>query len=228
NGDTTRWMSRTRDSTIGGRFSVIGGPRPGSGGTRHPPLRHRPPARAPPPRPRASSGPHAPILARLPFLALIFWAPLLIRRRPWPPAPVPPAYPAFSSVPVGISGWLLLFTIGQIATPLTIIGRSGPMFESLDNSPLWDAGGFVWFLRPLIVIERLIRMMQVALPVIGVILIVRRSRFTPRFWVAYFSVMFAYTMTDIVCGDVMADQFSLLLAPHTFAEFRAGTSRAMG
>jgi len=203
-GDTVRWTSKVTDAAIGGRFRVKGITHGGSGGTWRANLQRGSAATVARLHSRRSEV-WDEVVPTFLLLGVVFALARWVRREPWPPLPTPPAYPAFSSAPVGISGWLLLFTFGQIVVPLIGLARSWhTVFSPFSNNPLWDAHGVAWFVRPLIASEKLFPILHLALQPVGVVLIVRRSRFAPRFWAGFLITLATYLVLDAAVAQALA------------------------
>jgi len=159
------------------------------------------------------------------MIGAVVAAALWIRREPPPPAPQPPTHPAFSSIAVGVAGWLLLFTIGQVVTPLIVLARSNALMFA--SNPLWNMGRAGAMFRPLIMFERGFFLAKLAVPIIGVALIVKRSRFAPRFWVAFFAYATAFIAFDLVADWVLVNQLVREFGAEITATFRLGASNAL-
>ena len=198
-GDTILWISPLSDVELGGRFHVLGGDRAGEQGTWRAHLVKGPPATRSTLRLPAGAA-QAPLRALWPLLVLIAIGISLgrwIRRTPAPAAPADgAAWRAFPSRLSGVGGWLLLFTIGQSVGILVWLARAR---SSLDEY----AGGIgiaaaVPGLEPLIVLEAAMFLLGLAIAVVGLFLIMRRSAYAPRFWFASLASICAYQVLDLV------------------------------
>ena len=196
-GDTIKWYSSLADARIGGRFEMIGGPRTGQRGTWRATLVAGPPATAATLRmPRLVTVPSPTAL--WPILVVILIAVALTRwilraprgattsGVPWraPPSPLS-----------GIGGWLLLFVIGRVIALLAW----APQFRTSWHNYVGSIGiaTAVTGMQPLIVLETVVAFLGFPLTLVGLVLLLRRSPYAPRYWFAFLAFTAAYSLLDV-------------------------------
>lgn len=196
-GDTIKWYSPLAGAEIGGRFEVIGGPRTGQRGTWRAKLvaglpttaaTLRTPQLVPLPSPAALW----PIVVLL--LVAVALTPWILRaprgattdgvRWRAPPSPLS-----------GIGGWLLLFVIGRVIALLAW----APQFRTSWHNYLGSIGiaTAVTGMQPLIVLETAVAFLGFPLTLVGLVLLLRRSPYAPRYWFAFLAVTAGYSLLDV-------------------------------
>lgn len=216
-GDTIRWTSTLTDTTLGGRYLVTGGRHAGQQGTWRARLVSGPPAtpatlRSPPPAP-------VPTVSSLWPLLLLLMAAVALGRwiRRAPGAAAGEAYSPSGRRRVG--GWLVVFFVGQLLTVVT-------WFTGVDRSwtdytrTLGSAAVFVG-LRPLIVLETAMFMLSLPIVLVGLFLLARRSRCTPRYWFSYHMGIALYVLADHAAMAFIHPQMARLYGDHALARSTA-------
>jgi len=194
-GDTIYWTSKLTDEGIGGKFEITGGPREGQGGTWRARLTKGPPATVETLR-LPNRGPRTPTTAMWPVLVVLaigvgltYWVRTAPERMIASAATAPRIRLLNDRTP-GISGWLLLFVIGQGASILSSLIQFGSFRKEYTES--MGVGAIVAGMQPLLVLELTLQILAPLLVVVGIILAVRHHRYAPRYWFSYlaFSVVF--------------------------------------
>jgi len=80
-----------------------------------------------------------------------------------------------------------------------MLTRSAHFLDFIDKGT-WRIGAVVPGLRGLLVIEKLMFLVQLAAPAVGLYLIAKRSRFAPRYWFAYLAAVGTFAAFDIGTG----------------------------
>ena len=198
-GDTILWTSKLADEGLGGKYTVTGGPREGQGGTWQARLTRGLPATAATLRlPRTTPPP--PLSATWPLALLVLVAGGIIqwvRRTPRPVAVDATALafkPWSASIDSGISGWLLLFVVAQVVAVLSSLMRYSRILSEYRESI--GVSAVVTGMRPMLVVETTIQLVLPAFIVLGLVLIVRHSRYAPRFWFGYLLTLAVYLAVD--------------------------------
>jgi hypothetical protein len=201
-GDTIRWFSRLTDAGLGGRYEVRGGQRTGQQGTWRAALTQGPPA-TPATLRSPASVPLPPPRSFWPVLLVVAMAIGIgrwIRAAPIAPSTHSAERHVFSSSLSGIGGWLALFALARAVAVLFTLTQIGSSWHDYVRSA--GIGAAVNGLGPLIVLETFIAFVSLPLVLCGLILLLRRSPYAPRFWFAFllFSALFPL-------GDALAMSF---------------------
>jgi len=205
-GDTIFWTSKLTDEGLGGHYEITGGPRTGQGGTWRAGLTSGVPATPATLRlPNADPGP--PLSAYWTLLIVLASAIAVTRwtqRTPRPvvseapdglDAPVKRAFTIPDTLTPGISGWLLLFVIGQCVGAITGLIRIGQLRSDYRES--FGLGLIITGMSPLVVLEIAVQVLAPLIAIVGTVLTVRRSRYAPRFWFGYFVFSIGYLAVDL-------------------------------
>ncbi|HTK53944.1 MAG TPA: DUF2569 family protein [Gemmatimonadaceae bacterium] len=203
-GDTIFWMSKLTDEGLGGKFEVTGGPRAGQGGTWRAHLTKGPPAtpatlRLPNGRPRAPLSALWPIVLVLAIgLGLTRWVRRAPKRVAGDVATAPAVRLRFDIEP-GVSGWLAFFVVAQaIGIIVALTGFSKARNEYTTSIGL---GSLVIGMQPLLVLEMTLHVLLPLVAATGIVLVVRRSRYAPRFWFGWLLFSGAYLTVDAVAAQ---------------------------
>jgi hypothetical protein len=109
--------------------------------------------------------------------------------------------------PAGVGGWLLCFLIVQAALclwTLSTITDALNGFAALTEVSL--NGGALY--RPLVLLESTSHVVQAIVPLGGFYLVVRKSRWAPRYWIVFLLFMAAFFLLDLAGGYVLAAESS--------------------
>jgi hypothetical protein len=198
NGDTTTWRSRLSGAEIGGQYEVTGGPHSGQGGTWRARLQDGPPPSAETLRRHARSAWIPPLDAIWPGMIVAVLLVLVVQWvRRAPEITIDPQVDAFEDHRV--AGWLALFAAGQTVGLLVMLTRSVHFLDFIDQGT-WRIGAVVPGLRGLLAIEKLMFLVQLVAPAVGLYLIAKRSRFAPRYWFAYLAAVGTFAAFDTGTG----------------------------
>jgi len=110
-------------------------------------------------------------------------------------APVKRAFTIPDTLTPGISGWLLLFVIGQCVGAITGLIRIGQLRSDYRES--FGLGLIITGMSPLVVLEIAVQVLAPLIAIVGTVLTVRRSRYAPRFWFGYFVFSIGYLAVDL-------------------------------
>lgn len=215
-GDTILWTSKLTDEGLGGRYEVTGGKRRGQGGTWRAHLTKGPPATPATLRlPQAIALPPASAMWPLVLLFLaVAWLARWIRRAPQPvvgeAAAADSAQTSGPSKPKlsGISGWLAFFVIGQVLGLIVTLARLGAIREYADSI---GVGAAVTGMQPLVVFELASQILAPLVALAGIILIVRRSRYAPRYWFGYLTFSAIVLAVDLLLAAYMSSELQRLI-----------------
>lgn len=226
-GDTILWVSPLTDEGLGGRFEVVGGVRTGDQGTWRARLLKGQPA-TPETLLLPTPLPLPPATALWPLLVLAaggVWLARWIRRAPKASdddGVGPRTAPWQDS---GVGGWLLLFTIGQ--TIGTLVGLAGLPTNLGDLADSVGVGAVVIGLQPLVVLEAAMHTLAIPITIAGLVLLVRHSPYTPRYWFAYLAASSAYLVVDLLALSLIEPQMVRLLGTEMMQEGMDGTRRTL-
>jgi hypothetical protein len=206
-GDTVIWTSRAVDTLIGGHYRVTGGPHDGQAGTWRARLQRGSAATQASLRKRDRTAvTMGAVLGAVAVLVLVLAVARWIRREPLPPLPPQgDAWSAFARLRC-ISGFLAWFLIGQSVAPVIALARLPAATDMIRDS--WPLGALSPLMHPLLVLELVFHVAQVIVPLGGVFLIIKRSRFAPRYWFAYLAVLALYAVVDIGGAAIFSDQLA--------------------
>jgi hypothetical protein len=205
-GDTIRWFSRLTDAGLGGRYEVTGGQRTGQQGTWRATLMQGLPA-TPATLRSPSAVPLPPPLSFWPvllFVAIAIGLGRWIRAAPRAQSTDRAALRASSSPLSGIGGWLALFALGRVVAIVVTLKQTGSSWRDYAGSA--GIGAAVNGLGPLILLETVVAFVSLPLALGGLILLLRRSPYAPRFFFAFlvFNAVFplgdAFAMSFIEPG----------------------------
>ncbi len=109
--------------------------------------------------------------------------------------------------PEGIGGWMALFLLGQLVVIGVTIYKLPEAWSFLSDGT-WDLGRDIAFLRPILVMETAAGLLQVFGPMVGILLTLRGSPATPRFWQGYLAALTIYAVLDILGAELLRAVFS--------------------
>ena len=222
-GDTIIWTSPLTDEGLGGRFEVIGGARTGDQGTWRARLVKGEPATR-----ETLLLPHPirlpPVTALWPLVCLaaaVAWLARWIRRAPAAVANsgVTSAVPPWRDR--GIGGWLLLFAIGQGIGILVGLRGLGGTLRELEESV--GIGTVLTGLQPLVVLEAAMHALAIPAAIGGLVMLMRQSPYTPRYWFAYLVTSSAYLIVDLFALAFIEPQMVRLIGEEFAQEGTDGT-----
>jgi hypothetical protein len=221
-GDTIRWISRLTDNGLGGPFEIIGGERAGQEGTWRARLVAGPPATVA--TLRARGGVPSPRPTALWPIALLLGVGYLLGRwilratRTVPVAGGPLG--AFAARHSGIGGWLALFVLGRaVAVVVTLVHVRTAWGSYLTSI---DLGAAVTGMQPMIVLETCVAFLLFPLNVLGLVLLLRRTVYAPRYWFALLVITAVFLLTDHVSVLYLHPQVVHLVGAGAFADTPAG------
>lgn len=225
-GDTIRWISRLTDEGLGGRFEVVGGKRTGESGTWRARLVAGPPATVATlrgarafPLPRWTA-----LLSLLLVIGIGLAVGRWILRAPGGPSPATTESRPFSSPRSGIGGWLAFFAGARGIATLFFIARVGRVWSGYFASIGLAAA--VHGMQPLIVAETTIGSLLLPLNIVGLVLLLRRSRYAPRFWFAFLLATGAYLLADHGAMALIEPQLRRLVGAAALADSDASSKLA--
>jgi hypothetical protein len=126
--------------------------------------------------------------------------------------------------PSGIGGWLILFIIGQVGVIIMSVSALSGGFDDMWES--WALGDQFSYLRPLLIVENSMLVVQLVVPIIGLALLFRRSPAAPRLWITYFICVVLYAAIDIGMTNVFVEDLRPLLDEATIVEVEKETGKA--
>ena len=207
-GDKLLWSSRATDDSIGGTFQTIGARTEQAGTWRAQRVKGRAVSAATLRTPTRSD--HlVTTLFVLPVVVLVtILAARWIRRKPTPPGPhVDDDRLATIRDLSGIGGWLAFFCLGQLVTMVLCASHVPATFRDVVGGS-WTLGPISPILRPTLLTEATINLARIILPVIGLYLIFKRNRYTPRFWMVFTIFVGLFAVVDLAAGAVIQAQIS--------------------
>ncbi|HEX7708732.1 MAG TPA: DUF2569 family protein [Thermoanaerobaculia bacterium] len=128
------------------------------------------------------------------------------------------------SAPSGIGGWLILFVIGQIGVIVMSVSALSSGFDDMWES--WSLGDQFSYLRPLLVVENSMMVVQFVVPVVGLTLLFKRSPAAPRVWITYFICVVLYAAFDIGMTKTFVEDLRPLLDESAMVEVENETRKA--
>lgn len=212
--DTMLWTSKLSDEELGGQYEITGGKRVGQHGTWRARLTKGLPATPATLRsPRTLAPPPVSALGLL-LLAIISaaWLALWIRRTPEPvigDAGIAVAAPEGVREYAGISGWLALFVAGQVIGAVPLLMRLRELRTDYDGG--MGVGAAVRGMQSMVVLEVAMQLVAPVIMFVGVVLIVRRDRYAPRYWSGYFALSAVYLAVDLTFTAFTESELKRLL-----------------
>jgi hypothetical protein len=119
----------------------------------------------------------------------------------------------------GIGGWLVLVIIGQSIVALAQTAKISELGEALGGT--WMLGTAVAWLRPIVLGESVFHVFQILGIIGGIVLITRRSRMTPVYWIAFLTLMTTYAVSDIAVTTILLDQMVALFGAESATDMEA-------
>ena len=108
--------------------------------------------------------------------------------------------------PVGIRGFLLLFTVGQIVA-LLINGAQLPSLLEGFAPDVWALGNSIPAYRPMVVIEALGQVAIIGCGAIGLWLLLRKDVRTPRFYRIFLAFVVGYGLIELGGSHLVYSDF---------------------
>lgn len=140
-------------------------------------------------------------------------------------SPPPLTIPAVHALD-GVRGWLLLFVIGQALRALVSLATIQEAFTPFVDGTMTLAFDFPLFFL-VIPMEALAHLAQIAMPVIGFILMNRRSPHTRPFWLVYLLSLLAFVVIDSVAGWFVIEQMTEAFGAEHMTESKTALSAAV-
>ena len=119
----------------------------------------------------------------------------------------------------GVGGWLILVIVGQSIVALTQTFKISELGEALGGT--WMLGTSIAWLRPLLLGESAFHVLQIVGIIGGVVLITRRSRMAPVYWMTFLAIMATYGIGDIAMTGVIHDEMVGLFGAGAAADMDA-------
>jgi hypothetical protein len=208
-GDTLRFSSRTTEDSIGGVFTIRGASGAKGGIWRAHRTRGPQVSTATLTSKPAANFHLGGILAALAVIALLVAAARWVHRTPLPDrGSIPEAHSRFSELS-GIGGWLALFVIGQILSPITLLLQSGELFSGVQASVTLEP--IAPLILPVVIVESFVHLARFVLPIVGVVLIVKRNRLAPRYWFIYLVGLAVFCGIDMLVAGIMGSQLERVI-----------------
>jgi hypothetical protein len=224
-GDTTIWVSAKSGDAIGGNYEVTGGVSKGLGGTWRARLVSGPPATREALLGAQRGAALLPLEAVWP--ALLFFLLLGACVRWVLTAPTPHAEALRDPFGIGetsVGGWLALFAFGQVVGIAMVAYECRNLLDFLGNGT-WELGAAVPGLRGVVVVEKLVTITRLVAMIVGLRLIMIRSRYAPRFWFAYLVLVAAYLLADQAAAPWLESQSRAVAGPPRSDGFDATSTR---
>jgi hypothetical protein len=143
--------------------------------------------------------------------------------------PGPAVAPDFGSIAKskleGVRGWLLLFVIGQSLRSLLALSMIRDAFSAYFDGTMSLGLQFPIFLI-LIPIETLAHLAQIVMPIIGFVLMRRRSVHTKPFWILFLVSLAAYALIDNISGKIGLSQLVDVYGAEAMSESSAAMDEA--
>jgi hypothetical protein len=220
-GDTIDWMSPTRTRSLGGSYSIRGGPNKGQYGRwKLTPI--------PPPPLFAFALTTTAIGFALVLVAAILWVARRSSTAWWRervPAPGSPIEESRRQQLTGVGGWLALFVVGNSLVVLYMTATSGEIFENVSGTT-WLLGDVISGMHPVLWIEAAAHAFQVVGTAVGLVLILKRSSMTPVYWLCYLALMACYAVVDIGAGAGAIQRTTQMLGKTYGDAFAGGADNA--
>lgn len=216
--DTIYWSSRLSDAALGGQFEITGGERAGQTGTwRGRLVKGMPASPATLQRPRPT--PLPPWTATWPAVLLAIAVVLLAR---WIRRAPAAAADAADGPRIPIGGWLTFFMVAQVLGILASTARLGMVHEEYVGG--LAVGAAIPVMQPLIVLETIMQLASGVVAAGGLWLTAKRSRYAPRYWLAYFGTVAAYVVVDLFATRGLNAQLTLLVGTSDTMQAEAGAT----
>lgn len=103
----------------------------------------------------------------------------------------------------GVGGWMGWFVFGQVVTTLMMLVRIREVWAPFENGT-WVLMGTLSGMRAMLSLELAIHVMQIAVPIVGIVLTTRHRAEAPRLWFAYLSVLTIYAAVDLVATSTLS------------------------
>jgi len=209
-GDTILWSSRQTGAEVGGTFDVIGGSGEGQSGTWRAQLTMGLPTSAET-MATPEGTPHPPVSALWPLLVLLVVAGAgfqWVRHLP-PKATDESELQPNAIGRVKLGGWLTLFTLGQAGMLLVSLFKTRSVWSDYVSSMGFAAA--TAGMEPLLVMETAFQLLAPAAIATGLILTLRRSAYTPRYWFTYFGITASYLIIDSAFSGMLGSELRSLL-----------------
>ena len=220
NGDTIAWLSATRAASLGGTYSVRGGPDGGQLGRW---------TLASIPSPAADT--FGLVVSATGFALALVGAMLWLARRTsdaWWRGHMPGLASAGEDVRrrelTGVGGWLILFLVGNAIVVLYMLATAREIPGNLSGES-WLMGDILG-MHSLLWIESAAHVFQVVGTATGLVLLVRRSPMTPVYWLAFLVLMAVYALVDIVSASAATERSSQMLGKTIGDAFAGGVNAA--
>jgi hypothetical protein len=127
------------------------------------------------------------------------------------PTPRPPRFRTFAAQEQGVGGLLLLFVITQVLAVVVTLVQTRTILASFDPS-VWNTIGLqVPSYRPIVIAEGIADILRVLLPVVGVVLIWRRSRRTIAFYSIFLLCLVLWGIADHMAAASVWDGVGAML-----------------
>ena len=219
-GDSIVWFSNTIKGSLGGRYKVIAGSSAGQVGEWQ---------LSPQPVTSRSLLICGAIAIGLLVTGLLAYIADRSSKRWWLRRSMTPL-PALSLLQEdewrAISGWLAVFVVSCVVSCALLLARLGSVGESLGTNA-WMFGPVIPEFRPVLFVESISHVVNVAGIILGLTLTLRRSKSTPLFWLLFLVTMGAYALFDIIAGGDLAFQMRRTMGDEMGRAFERGAQSAL-
>ena len=197
--DTVLWVAaRPADTTerLDGRFEVIGGRSSGQRGSWTATLSRGISITSLTTISHGTSGRVSWLVFVLGFLGLSIATGWALR----PDSPLraePPILSATDAEVNGVGGWMVWFLFGQGVTIIWTLVQLRTVYAPFHDGT-WEMGQIFAGFHQLLTLELLMASLQIAAPLLGLILTVRHDARAPRVWFVYLAVLVVYSIVEVV------------------------------
>lgn len=113
-----------------------------------------------------------------------------------PAAELTPPIPSSVRGPIGIRGFLLFFTVGQIAAVLFGLTQVPALLEGF-TADAWALGNSSPVYRPMVIIEAIAQLATIGCGAVGLWLIFRKDARAPRFYRVFLAAVVGYGLIEL-------------------------------
>lgn len=216
-GDTIVWGSATRRGNIGGEYWFTDGRKAGRGGTWQ---------LAPSPRLSAQTLTLVAAIAAGALLLGLFAGAAYGAKRWWRWRGKRPLVVTDLQRTqwTGVGGWLVLVILGQSVVAVKQLVGFHEVIETYGDG--WMLGAAIGAWRPLLIMEGGFQVFQIIGIVGGLVLIFRKSRMAPVYWMLFLASLATYGLSDIIGTGAMQRRMATIFDAEAMIDFKAKAAAA--